>query len=235
MGEPGPVISFGVDQAARSGWGIAVGRKVVRWGVATTAEQRMEVIQLLRVLAGNTLRHVYVLLEDHSKMHWNRLTAQDKRTTRAMDGGGYVQRSPTKTLIGLGDARGRWREQLELAGHPKTMRDQIDPLEWRRRMGIHGPEAKRVACRVAEGAIGMQPGTLTDDDLAEGVCLTLFAATEGHARNELRKVSQRALAKDRKECRAQTRLEIDHGTSAESSGRNGTGADGADGGGADPY
>jgi hypothetical protein len=202
-----PVISMGVDQAKRSGWGIARDRTVVRWGIARTARDRAAVVALARELAGGSLQSVYVMMEDHTQMKLQRLQAGDRSTQRA-PGDRWVQRS-TASIIGIGDARGRWREQLELAGHPVALLDQIDPLEWRRRMGIHGRDAKTLACRVAEQVIGMAIGTLTDDDLAEGVCLTLFAATEGRLRDALRKQTQRADSKTRKQLRSQGVLRLD--------------------------
>lgn len=201
------MISVGVDQAKRSGWGIARDRSVVRWGIARTADERAAVVALARELAGGSLQHVYVMLEDHSRMKLSRLQAGDRTTQRA-PGEHWVQRS-TASIIGLGDARGRWREQLELAGHPVALLDQIDPLEWRKRMGISGPDAKRLACRVAEQVIGMGVGTLDDDDLAEGVCLTLFAATEGRLREALRRQQQRADTKTRKQLRSQGVLRLE--------------------------
>lgn len=199
------MIALGIDQARRSGWGLADGRQLVRWGVARSAAERKRVVELAVELAGGP--RFYVLMEDHSRMSPDRLTARDKRTERA-HGTAFVQRDPSRLLIGLGKAYGRWEERLLDVGHPDALLDVVDPLEWRRAMGISGPYAKTLACRMAEPLIGMASGTLTDDDLAEGIMITLFAASHGMLREQTRLAQQRAVAQARKQARGQTRLRL---------------------------
>lgn len=188
------VITIGIDQGARSGWGIAVGRTVVASGVATTAAQRRAVLELARDRKGGSLRGVLVMFEDHSGMPLQRLTRDDHRTERR-GRAGAPERS-TASILGQGSNKGRWLEQLDLLGHPKALRDKIKPHVWRAKLGITGKigtaRAKRAACDIASAATGMR---IDDHDQAEGVCLALFAAIDGVMRLELRKAHARATAK----------------------------------------
>ena len=203
------MIALGIDQARRAGWGLADGRTLVRWGIARTARQRADVVELALSLAGCP-SNLYVLLEDHGQMRADRLTQHDKRTQRG-HGSAWVQRNPLVLGLGLGRALGWWEQALGERGHPESLRDQIDPLAWRRKLGIAGPQAKLIACRLAEPLIGMAHGTLTDDDLAEGIMLTHVAATDGMLREQLRLAKQRADAKARKDVRSQQGLRFDEG------------------------
>lgn len=189
------MITLGIDQGRRSGWGIAVGRTIVASGVATTAAQRTAVLELVRTRNGGTLAGVLVMFEDHGGMPLNRLTRDDHTTERRGPRQGAPERS-TDSIITLGEPRGRWKEQLELLGHPQALLDKVKPHVWRAKLGIRGrgtAELKRDACRVASMTIGVP---IDDHDHAEGVCIAMFAALDGVMRLEVRKAKARATARD---------------------------------------
>jgi hypothetical protein len=184
------MIAIGIDQAGRSGWGIAQGRTVVAHGVATTWRERLAVLEAARGLNNGTLRGVLVMFEDHSGMPLGRLTRDDHRTERR-GRAGAPERS-TASILGQGSNKGRWLEQLDMLGHPHAARDKVKPHVWRGKLGISNrggaDSGKLEACRIASAAVGM---AITDHDEAEGICLAMFAALDGVMRFEVRKAEAR--------------------------------------------
>lgn len=181
-----PDIVLGIDQARRSGWGIANARgAVTQCGVARTHAERRRVAELVREHAAGDMRRVLVLLEDHAGMPIGRLTRQDRQTARK-GRSGAPERS-TATLLGMGAARGRWEAVLDELGHPEALRDEVEPRVWRAKLGIRGAGTdalKADACRWATAHLGQ---LVDDGDLAEGVCITAFGAWDGIARVEARR------------------------------------------------
>lgn len=199
------MISIGVDQASRSGWGIAEGRHVIAHGVATTHAQRLAVLELARARNGGTLKGVIVMFEDHSGIPLGRLTRDDHKTERR-GRAGAPERS-TASILGQGANKGRWLELLDMLGHPQTMRDKVKPHVWRAKLGIAGKigtdRAKAAACQIASAAVGE---TIDDHDQAEGILITMFAALDGVMRNEARKAEARANARNARLQGAQAEL-----------------------------
>lgn len=182
-------VVIGIDQGARSGWGIAHGRSVVAHGVATTWRHRLAVLEQARALNGGTLRGVLVMFEDHSGIPLGRLT-RDDHTTQRRGRSGAPERS-TASILGQGSNKGRWLERLDELGHPQAARDRVKPHVWRAKLGITGRGTDRLkleACRFATAAVGEE---ITDHDQADGIGLTLFAALDGVMRFELRKAEAR--------------------------------------------
>jgi len=155
------VIVVGIDHARTSGYGIVrahpVTPVVLEHGVARSLADRAVVVAHA-LAAGGDDEDVWVVLEDHSY-----LPARSGRNAA--------------TLIGMGDARGRWRERFELAGLPKArMRFSVQPKVWRRAvLGLSDyaseERCKQTAVRYAEGltgAVGM------DHNAAEGLCIAVW-------------------------------------------------------------
>lgn len=198
------MIALGIDQAARSGWGISVGRSVVRSGVASTHAERKAVVELARELAGGDLKQVLVMFEDHSGMPLGRLTHADRTTPRK--GRQAAPQRNTATILGMGAARGRWEAVLDDVGHPKSLRDDVEPRVWRAKLGVQGKDSdalKLAACRWATAHMLKE---ITDTDESEGVCLAAFAGIDGVARNEARKAQARTEARDKRGQRKQLEL-----------------------------
>jgi len=156
------VIVLGIDQAAVSGWCIArrtaTGTaEVVAHGVVTKAAERRDVIAqaLLAcdVASGERMAAVY---EAHTV------------------GGG--DRWNPATMIGMGDARGRWLESLELAGVPRRLCIGVTPYVWRsamigrHRMKRHEMKAAAVLSCRGRGV------TVASDDEAEAVLIAMWGA-----------------------------------------------------------
>lgn len=201
------MIALGIDQAARSGWGIASGRNVVRSGVATTHAERKAVVELARELAGGDMKQVLVMFEDHSGMPLNRLTRDDKNTPRK--GRQAAPQRNTATVLGMGAARGRWEAVLDDVGHPKTLRDDVEPRVWRAKMGIRGTDTdalKREACAWATRHMMRE---VTDVDEGDGVCIAAFGGIDGIQRNEARKATARTEARDKRGVKKQLEIGID--------------------------
>lgn len=154
-----------IDQANVSG--VAMGAlcddgtlKRVSFGVAVSAAQRTKHLQDALLRADLKIHDLAVVMEDHTHIP-------------AAAGWGSA------TLIGMGDARGRWREKLEDAGHPRTMLFDVDMKEWRgdvlgRRFATARKElAKAEAIKWAEGRTKIKD---IDHNAAEAVCLLYWAA-----------------------------------------------------------
>jgi hypothetical protein len=77
--------------------------------------------------------------------------------------------------LGLGAARGRWLEALELAGVPESRIVGVYPQTWRTALAPlprkTGEQAKASAVLVARGLLGREPST----DEAEAVCMARWA------------------------------------------------------------
>lgn len=184
------IVSVGIDQGSRSGWGVAHGRNVVAHGVASTWRHRLAVLEYARALNAGTLRGVIVMFEDHSGIPLGRLT-RDDHTTQRRGRSGAPERS-TASILGQGSNKGRWLEQLDMLGHPHAARDKVKPHVWRAKLGITGKigtdRAKLAACNIATAAVG---AAITDHDEAEGIAITIFAALDGVMRFQLRKAEAR--------------------------------------------
>lgn len=152
-----------LDQAGTSG--VAFGRLImgtvfrsVTLGTTLRRAHRLEVMQAVQGLVG-TIANLAVIFEDHSGIP-------------ASSGWG------TPTLLGMGDARGRWHELLDSLGHPEDMRFEVDMRTWRG--AVLGPEfvkaktdvVKAEAVRVAEAMYRLPD---LDHNAAEAGCILEWA------------------------------------------------------------
>lgn len=111
------MIVLGIDCARTSGWCIM--RRTADLlssragsGVVTRADQRAEVVQAAIRLGSELGERVAVVYERHTV-------------------GPSVRWTPD-VMLGMGEARGRWMEQLELAGVPRSHIIGVTPATWRR-------------------------------------------------------------------------------------------------------
>lgn len=162
-------VILALDQASTSGIAMGVlGGVHLRAVVAGTARKhtdRAKVIEAATVLAGGVLADVAVMFEDHS----------DIPASRARN---------TATILGMGAARGRWEEQLDLAGHPQSMRFRVTSEEWRgavlgRRFAKAPTEkAKAEAIRWATAFMSRIGGSgdALDHNAAEALAMAVYGA-----------------------------------------------------------
>lgn len=162
-------VALGIDQARRSGWAICDSdHGIVLSGVATKCPHRILAIQRAILWAADRARPLVVVVEDHS-----RIPLKANRTKRA-----------TATILGMGEARGRWLEICELLGLPWCA---VPPSEWRPRvLGIspytHTSPAKAAAIRWARDRGGAE----VSDDEAEAQAIAWWGAHGPVARAQAR-------------------------------------------------
>ena len=150
------MIVIGIDQAATSGWAIARradgAAKILESGTVRGALARRDVIARA-VSLGEPLAAVYEAHTVGGGRHWN-----------------------PATILGMGDARGRWLEALELAGVPRRMCIGVTPYTWRsamigrHRMKRHEMKAAAVLSCRGRGV------TVASDDEAEAVLIAMWGA-----------------------------------------------------------
>jgi hypothetical protein len=205
------MIAVGVDQGARSGWAIGDSSTgtIGAWGVATKHADRIAVLQRAAFANGGTLRGVVVMFEDHSKMPLGRLGRGDHNPNvdRGKGRFGAPQRS-TESILGQGAAKGRWLELLDMLGHPVAGRMKVEPRTWRARLGIvaKGSEALKLeARRYAAKMMGLTEA-FDDDDLAEGVCLCMYAILDAEVLASLKNAHLKATKKEQREAASQAEL-----------------------------
>lgn len=217
-----PVASFtrivvGLDQARRSGWGIAreLDHQVVASGVAKNHAERVAVIRRALELAarrdawGRHMPHprdVFVFFEKHDDIPLERHTPHDRRHMQrlgAREPGARIDRNAA-TIHGIGKAYGRWEAVLDECEIPQANRGEIPPDVWRKR--VHGTvsgDVKRAAREWAARAAGRR---IDDDDEAEGYCMTAFAVRDGLAKLDADKRMASAVAKGKREAAKQGSL-----------------------------
>lgn len=208
---PAITAVLGIDQAERSGWGIAqpahgLAHTFLAHGVARNHAERKAVVQRALECAGGDIRQLLVCFEDHSGMPIDRLTRHD-RTTPRQSRFGAPERT-TASILGQGAAKGRWEALLDDLGHPATLRDAVEPRVWRRRvLGTAKGTADQLKHLAATWATMRLGEPIFDADEAEGVCITAFAALDGVARLAQRRAAQRTSYRERRDRERQ--LELD--------------------------
>jgi hypothetical protein len=161
-------IVIAVDPGAIAGWAIAADGVIVASGSAKNITERIDALDKLEaVLMGDVDERVVAVLET-----WT------VGGGRGRDGQGT--RWTPQTMIGLGASRGRWLEQLALAGLPDRRIVSVTPSTWRGAIldGLRRrttDECKASAQMVARLRLGHEVGP----DEAEAVCIALWAM---HAR-----------------------------------------------------
>jgi len=159
-----PIVVLALDQAAASGWCVRDGVQPVVWGLAKTCEDRRQAVIQARNVATVCNARLLVFYEDHSS-----IPASRKRNTA--------------TILGMGDARGRWMEQLDMAGHMRSWVVGISPDEWRQRtIGTYGTteQIKQRAVAYANSLL-VGRGRVDDHNVAEAIVMAHYAAFDGVA------------------------------------------------------
>lgn len=176
------LLILALDQAESAGWSVVrpepgqllAPRHVLSFGVAKGFEARRNVMVLLAQHLAPThseppadirtliATRLYVVFEDHSKV-----LARLGRNT--------------KTVLGIGRARGHWEEHLRFFGVPESRWSHVAPDVWRPAvLGLKpstpGDEAKRAA-RFHMAACTGRPFDRVHPDEAEAYCIGLWAGT----------------------------------------------------------
>jgi hypothetical protein len=152
-----PVI-LGIDPGQVSGWAVAVDTEtVIASGTARTAADRREAVGHAWQLASDRGASVRVALECPPTF------------------GGRLN-----TAIGLGLARGRWLEWLELQGYSAARVLKVTPDVWRRAThGVYraqGADRKEREAAYKRAAVAFT--SIAQPDAAEAACIALWAAGE---------------------------------------------------------
>lgn len=199
MKPPDQLVILAVDQGAKSGYAIirAGARVPSAEGMATTAPMRAMAMRQAVEIAG-TPKLVYLVTEDHSKMSLFRGTKHD-RDSRVGKRSGKVQRG-TAQILGMGDARGAWREQARMVAVPETHFRQVTPSDWRRR--VLGPSwARADTDRVREHSVTWATALLgrpVTHDTAAAVAMACDQALALPAQLERERADGRAKRAQRK-------------------------------------
>jgi Holliday junction resolvasome RuvABC endonuclease subunit len=154
----GCFIVLGIDQSTKSsGWAIVdVGATLaVRSGVAKKSAEVRSVVEGVVLLARSSELPLVVVLEDHRSFAFSR---------------GNMS---VKSLLGMGAARGRWQQELDVAG--ATDVHMVGPKEWRKAvLGLAGnataERAKEAAQRYARLTLGKDLG----NDESEALCIAMW-------------------------------------------------------------
>ena len=156
-------VVLAIDQAAVSGWAVCSARasvcKVEMSGVAKTAFERRDAVDKALCLATKVKSDLEVVMEDHSGFGFSR---------------GNMS---VKSLLGMGSARGRWLEVLDL--YAWVQPSYVAPSKWRQSVlglgqRVKGAVAKKAAQDYVHAAIGRKVGP----DEAEAICIALWGARE---------------------------------------------------------
>lgn len=151
-------IILAIDQSTRaSGWHLSRDGRTVESGVATNARERRSAVLAAFELALSTDDAVIAVLEDHRSFAFSR---------------GNMS---TKSLLGMGAARGRWEQELE--SHSIKDVRHVEPKVWRKAvlgLGANTPKERcKETARLYAKAVS---GKDMDDDEAEALCIGAYAA-----------------------------------------------------------
>lgn len=157
-------VTLGIDQAKTSGWAVlSRDGLLMASGVATTCTQRHDAVRQALAYAAPVTAGVplVAVLEDHSHVPLRRHSSNVGGTNPA-------------TVLGMGAARGRWEELLDLHGirhatvATKVFRKRVLGLSERTK----ADRAKRVAVSWA----AMVHGVSAAEDEAEAIAIAHWGA-----------------------------------------------------------
>jgi hypothetical protein len=159
------IVVLVIDPAARSGWVIRTDKGVVAYGTAKTAVARGSVVREAAQLARDMRGRLVIVMEKwtvggarRGKTRWNPIT-----------------------MIGLGDSRGRWLEQMELIGLPRSRVVTVTPAQWRRTT-FGGIRMNRDAAKARALAVVRSRGfEVAGDDEAEAILISDWAIRDSEA------------------------------------------------------
>jgi hypothetical protein len=166
-------LVLGLDPARSSGWATWAPYTVIASGVCTTAPERRAVVAEAQAQAHERELPLVVVYERHTV-------------------GGGARWNP-ETMMGMGEGRGRWLEQLELVEVRRSHIIGVSPGTWRRAaLGKASATMKRdelksmavMSCR-ARGFV------VESDDQAEAILIALWGA---QASAEVRQLAARRRA-----------------------------------------
>lgn len=166
------LVTLGTDQATSSGWCIHVGQSPVRHGVALTAIERKNVVQLAREYA---LEH-----SQRNSLSWFIFVFEDHSQFASVNGRGHG------TLIG---ALHRWLEHLDLNGHPPHLRIGVRPSAWQKSVlgvksaKVNSAERKQQSLLWASHHVR---APITSHDQADAIALSAYGSLEGERLIDLR-------------------------------------------------
>lgn len=177
-------VVVGIDQAqATSGFAGVVRFRPAVWGLARNADERRDAIRRMVDLAGGELAEVLWVFEDHGKIPlWY------KAEERSTDG-----------VLGLGEAAGRWKEQLELLGVTDSRVLKVPPVTWRSAVLKRCKPGQDWKGRALE-YVATMPGCAGVDDhnVAEALCIAMWGAFAGVAKREQKRVATNYYARERR-------------------------------------
>lgn len=183
-----PTHVLGIDQARASGWCITpIGGTALQFELAESfAGRRYAADCALNAVGGDAAR-LLVVFEDHSTIS---LTHGTNRSARGN------HRAPirnTASILGLGAARGRWDELLDMLEHPASLRLSVSPEDWRIRvLGCSNkPGTDELKERAKRWAMAHTQKSVCDDNVAEAICIAAWGSLDGlsvlqHGRKEQR-------------------------------------------------
>lgn len=147
------LVVIAIDPGKTSGWCVMRDGGIVSSGVATKCAHRSNAVRM--ALEMGDARKVIAVVEQWTvggRAHWN-----------------------PSTMIGLGSARGRWLEQLDLVGVCESHVVSVTPAKWRSLLaGLPrrtSDEAKASARIVARARVGREVAL----DEGEAVCMGVWA------------------------------------------------------------
>ena len=150
-----------IDQSCdSSGWCVMVDGRIEYSGVARNAVERASAVDTAYRMAEARGLSLIAVLEDHRKMRISRGNA-----------------SPA-SLQGMGAARGRWEQVLEM--HGITDVRMVEPHVWRKavlglKRNVKRDDAKDAANVYAHALLGRAPES---DDESEAIAMAAYAARE---------------------------------------------------------
>jgi len=147
---------LGIDQSTRSsGWAlIGEPHGSRRVGVAKGAADIVDVLHEAKSFAGPL--PIVAVLEDHRSFAFSR---------------GNMS---VKSLLGMGAARGRWQQELEVFGITDV--HMVEPRVWRREvLGLRGNTSAEAAKEAAARHAAFVLRREVSSDEAEALCIALWA------------------------------------------------------------
>ncbi len=207
-------VVVGIDEAAVSGFAVVVRHRPVAWGLAKSAADRQRFIARAVELAGGDLKQVLWVLEDHGKVPLSFMATLPPSLRARILGvitpwpaaaAAFARAFPaepsqrnTDTVLGLGDARGRWLEQLELLGVTDSRILKVAPTTWRHavlKRRLPGQTWKATAVQYASVLVG---SPIESDDVAEALCIAMWGAFAGVAKRAFKQVVANFKARERR-------------------------------------
>lgn len=149
---------LGLDPARSSGWALWLPSTIASSGVCTTAEDRRAIVVDAKVQARARGLPLVVVYERHTV-------------------GGGARWTPD-TMMGMGESRGRWLEQLELADIHRSHIIGVTPGTWRRAaLGKVTATMRRGDLKsLAVESCRLRGFVVSCDDQAEAILIALWGA-----------------------------------------------------------